>query len=610
MRPLVDRLGALLFASLATSSIGSIAASANLANFTIDDTFGDEVNGCQFLYEPAEAWNLGQSCAGCTAHPDATRVHNGTWHDGSTQAYSNQLITAAVQFEGVAVYVYCIVTRSSTSPDGNSDMTFSIDGQEVGRFVQPPNGDTTYDYNVPVYVNESLAAGPHQLVILNGQPNGNKSLILLDYVIYTFVAIPAELIPRADWLVHRQDVSLATNTPSPSSSQLSPSISPGASASIPTTPTSLAASSSGPSSPNSTQKRTIIIAVATVCGVLGLAAIIVTISYCCLRKRYSHYDTPPDRGVVPRSPLHIEVNPATSGWAEGTWAAEEEHQPHPSLATPSGTRRAGMVPGTPRTSSTKRKRGESDAEAAAAPDPSAPLPPIKSPIKSPALLHSIPAFRISPSQMSPSRNDPPGSPASSSWGTPAHMAPPDSATYLIPRLPTTSATSHVNSDRTYVDPGGSTSTLSSHNVHPFAKARAVQVTQAPLARSRSDKANAATQGTTNAPPSAMPPSSYASRPRGNSGSRDLPPLPAPLSSGATTPSTPLSAPYTTNTIDTDESFLPSPSPADPSPLSLALYPHTRATETAAQHHPFAPNVIAAAAEARRIPVGPCHAAIA
>ncbi|OSD05809.1 hypothetical protein PYCCODRAFT_1361583, partial [Trametes coccinea BRFM310] len=192
MRPLVHRLDALLLAllfallsSLTASALGSIVTSGTLVNVTIDDTYGDELFGTQFLYAPADVWNVGQSCAACTAHPNPALVHNGTWHDGTTQAGSDQLTTATVRFEGVAVYVFCIVTRSSTSPDGNSDMTFSIDGQEVGRFVQPPDGDTTYDYNVPVYVNTSLPPGPHQLVILNGQPNGNKSLILLDYVVYT-----------------------------------------------------------------------------------------------------------------------------------------------------------------------------------------------------------------------------------------------------------------------------------------------------------------------------------------------------------------------------------------------------------------------------------------
>ncbi|KAL7285825.1 hypothetical protein ACG7TL_000934 [Trametes sanguinea] len=601
MRPLVHRLDALLLAllfpllsSLTASALGSIVASGTLVNVTIDDTYGDELFGTQFLYAPADVWNVGQSCAACTAHPNPALVHNGTWHDGTTQAGSDQLTTATVRFEGafvsrprpclkldllvgVAVYVFCIVTRSSTSPDGNSDMTFSIDGQEVGRFVQPPDGDTTYDYNVPVYVNTSLPPGPHQLVILNGQPNGNKSLILLDYVVYTCVVAstsPAE--PTANYAACSQDVGTTPISPSDTASQSSPPASSSASVSITMTPTSFAATTGTSSSPNTTQKRTIIIAVVTVCGVLGLAAAIVTISYFCLRKRYRSYDAPPDRAVVPRSPSHIEVNPATSGWAEGTWAVEGEDQPHPSLSTSPGARRVPVLPGSPRKSSSRRKRGPSDAGATPPPDPSAPLPPAKSPIKPPTILHSIPAFRISPSQLSHSRNDPPGSPASSSWGTPAHMAPPDSATFLIPPLPTTSSTSHVNLDRTYVETGGSTSTLSSHNVHPFAKARAVQVTQAPLARSRSDKSNA--------PPSAMPPSSYATRPRGNSGSRALPPVPDTLSSGTTTPSTPLSAPYTTNTIDTDESFLPSPSPADPSPISLALnripVPHKQ------QQHPL------------------------
>ena len=88
---------------------------------------------------------------------------------------------------GVAVYVYCVVTHSFNSPVGNSDMSFFIDGNLVGNFVQPPTGDTTYQYNVPVYVNESLPSGPHTIAIVNGHPDGNQSLTLLDSIVYTYV---------------------------------------------------------------------------------------------------------------------------------------------------------------------------------------------------------------------------------------------------------------------------------------------------------------------------------------------------------------------------------------------------------------------------------------
>ncbi|KAI8983377.1 hypothetical protein BD414DRAFT_490726 [Trametes punicea] len=543
----------LLFALLPalTASLGPLSASATLVNVTIDDTFGDESNGSQVVYEPDDAWSAGQTCAACTAHPDSTLARNGTWHDGTTQANSTQLLTAAVRFEGVAVYVYCIVTRSSTSPDGNSDMTFFLDGDEVGQFVRPPDGNATYEYNVPVYVNQSLAAGAHELAIVNGHLLGNKSLILLDYIVYT------------------RDVDPISSSLESLSSALSLASSTSAFVATTTTFSSFVENTDPPSS---TQKRTIIIAVATVCAVLGLAAAIVTISYFCLRKRYRNYDAPPEGASIPRSPPHIEVNPATSGWAQGTWAADGEDQPHPSLAKSPTARRAAALPLSlaNRISSGKRHRAPADAVATASHNPLATLSPTKTPIVPPSILHGIPTFRISPSQTSQSRADPPGSPASSSWGTPASMAP-DSATYLIPPSDS-SSTSHVNLDRAFSEVSGSANTLTSHSAHPFAKARAVQVTQAPLARTRSDGAKQPASGpptsTSKPPPSSMP-ASFTTRPRGNSASK-TPFMTDPLLSGTTSPTTPPSAPYTTQTVDTDESFLPSPSPADPSPLSFPL----------------------------------------
>ena len=85
---------------------------------------------------------------------------------------------------GVAVYVQAILTGSTTSPDGNADYTFLIDGSVVGVFQHSPNGDTTYQFNQTVYQNTSLSNAPHVLVIESGA-SGKKSLILLDAVIYS-----------------------------------------------------------------------------------------------------------------------------------------------------------------------------------------------------------------------------------------------------------------------------------------------------------------------------------------------------------------------------------------------------------------------------------------
>ncbi|RDX56297.1 hypothetical protein OH76DRAFT_1318572, partial [Lentinus brumalis] len=176
--------------TISTAALSS-RASAALVNVTIDDTFGDPITRAQIVYDPPGVWKVGQSCTDCTAQPDRSQLTNGTWHDGTFSAAvengddSNQLLTAAVTFEGVAVYVYCVVTHSFKSPVGNSDMSFFIDGNLVGNFVQPPTGDTTYEYNVPVYANDSLPPGTHTIAIVNGVPNGNQSLTLLDYIVYT-----------------------------------------------------------------------------------------------------------------------------------------------------------------------------------------------------------------------------------------------------------------------------------------------------------------------------------------------------------------------------------------------------------------------------------------
>ncbi|KAI0358959.1 hypothetical protein OH77DRAFT_1121930 [Trametes cingulata] len=568
--PLSLHLLALLLASPFGAPRCAAAASVNV---TIDDTFGDESNGNQIVYLPPTMWNAGQSCSACTAHPDPKLAGNGTWHDSTfygvdTTTPSSEVASAAVTFEGTAVYVFCIVTRSAVSPDGNSDMSFFLDGLLAGKFVQPPNGDAGFQYNVPVYVNESLPAGQHSIAIVNGELNGNKSLILLDYIVYT-----------------REENSTSDSSSSASSSSFpASSVQSSGSASASIEPTSLPVTATTGST-NSSQKRTIIIAVASVGGVLGLAVVIVIVSYCCIRKRSHKYNAPSEGGVIPRSPSHIEVDPATSGWAEGTWAGGDEDPPHSSLSPPPGVRRAIVLPlGNQRKMSGKRKRGGSDSQTAmsfpgGAATLAAPTKSSKSPTVPPALLHSIPTFRLSPSKAAAqSRADPPGSPASSSWGTPASMAPPDSATYLIASpTATASSGSHANLSRVFqLEPGDSSTTLSSHHAHPFAKAQAVDAH--PLRRARSGTAPApsapgagaagTSMSTANHPPSAMPSSSSSyARARGYSAPK-APGAGDPTSSGTTSPTTPPSAQYTMNTLDTGESFLPSPSPADPSPLSL------------------------------------------
>ncbi|RDX45695.1 hypothetical protein OH76DRAFT_1357460 [Lentinus brumalis] len=165
----------------------AIASAASLVNITVDDTFGNSQENLQITYQPAGAWSPGEDCTSCAAHLDTTQVHNGTWHDTTYLADNppSSPLTATLAFDGVAIYVYCIVTRASTNPFGNCDMTFYLDDVEVGRFLLPPNGDPTYHYSYPVYVNASIPSGQHTFMLVNGRSDGQTALALLDYIIFS-----------------------------------------------------------------------------------------------------------------------------------------------------------------------------------------------------------------------------------------------------------------------------------------------------------------------------------------------------------------------------------------------------------------------------------------
>lgn len=176
----------------------STPALAILRNFTVDDT------GSAIQYSPADLWNVGRNCSGCTAKPDVMEAEAHTWHDSTHQPGSNQVPFASLSFtgssysqafhaqrikshlsSGSAVYVFCIIAHSSVSPDGTSDMMFFLDGQSVGTFFLPSTKQNVYEYNVLVYANNSIIPGTHMIVVQNGVRGGPKSLLLLDYMVHT-----------------------------------------------------------------------------------------------------------------------------------------------------------------------------------------------------------------------------------------------------------------------------------------------------------------------------------------------------------------------------------------------------------------------------------------
>ncbi|OCH86684.1 hypothetical protein OBBRIDRAFT_737541 [Obba rivulosa] len=181
-------LGAIL---LLFSARCTVLVAATPFNISIDDSMGDPFTGEQWSYYPPNLWNVGQNCSGCTAHPDPSDAYLNTWHDSTfypqpgISPEPNVPTTATITFNGTALYVYCMIAHSSVSPDGNTDMTFMIDNEIVGGYAEAPTGQMSYDYNILVYSNDALVPGFHTFTLINGHVNGNKSLVLLDYAMYT-----------------------------------------------------------------------------------------------------------------------------------------------------------------------------------------------------------------------------------------------------------------------------------------------------------------------------------------------------------------------------------------------------------------------------------------
>ncbi|KAI0336259.1 hypothetical protein GY45DRAFT_1316380 [Cubamyces sp. BRFM 1775] len=177
-----------------------LSVSAERVNVTIDDTYGDAQTGVPIKYS-ASGWKLGQTCTDCTAHPDPTRAYDRTWHDGTYNDHnvtdgtpSIPELTATASFEGDAVYVYCILAGSDSSPDGYSSMQFELDNGQTSVFTHIPAGDDVYQYDALVFSATGLPAGIHTLKITNGATGGQKSLVLLDYIVYTRTS---DATPRA-----------------------------------------------------------------------------------------------------------------------------------------------------------------------------------------------------------------------------------------------------------------------------------------------------------------------------------------------------------------------------------------------------------------------------
>lgn len=86
---------------------------------------------------------------------------------------------------GTAVYTYFICANTLDDATTLTNLTFALDGGQVGTFVHVPEATSDYEYNILGYAGTNLSNGRHQLLI---QTTGdvNNSLVLFDYLIYSY----------------------------------------------------------------------------------------------------------------------------------------------------------------------------------------------------------------------------------------------------------------------------------------------------------------------------------------------------------------------------------------------------------------------------------------
>jgi hypothetical protein len=106
------------------------------------------------------------------------------WHSLVSDTHSVQIdVLFTLCYEGTAIYAYCILDNYITYTTF-TNLTFSIDGVQVGDFSYNPDGSDTYVYDVLVYANTSIPNGNHTFG-LHVPQGANASLVLFDYIQYT-----------------------------------------------------------------------------------------------------------------------------------------------------------------------------------------------------------------------------------------------------------------------------------------------------------------------------------------------------------------------------------------------------------------------------------------
>ncbi|KAJ3556236.1 hypothetical protein NM688_g2138 [Phlebia brevispora] len=218
----------------------------------------------------SSSWSFGPDCSKCNAKLDPTKVFNETWHDVSfcPPGDANVSQTATLVFNGSAIYVYCVIAPSSSGVRiaGSADMLFYIDEQIVGSFTRDTTGQTTFEYNVSVYVNTSIPPGLHTFALQNGRASGGTSLTLLGYMVYS---TNDDLVQTVGNKTSSSSAPASSSLPSFSGISLPSTSSAGSPSSVSPSTAAVSLATTSPS-----HRRTIIIAV--VFSIAGTVVLLVT----------------------------------------------------------------------------------------------------------------------------------------------------------------------------------------------------------------------------------------------------------------------------------------------------------------------------------------------
>ncbi|KAH0835494.1 hypothetical protein J3R83DRAFT_9161 [Lanmaoa asiatica] len=158
-------------------------AFAALQNVTVDDAVLTGPVVPQF-FPSASAWST-NNCTTCAVQPDPSLAYNGTWHETTFIPANNEAPAIEFNFTGSALYIFFIMANNLSATTTFTNVQFVLDNVVAPiPYTSNISAPTGYQYNVPVYANDSLVSGQHTMAM---QPfnTGRDILIAFDYLIYS-----------------------------------------------------------------------------------------------------------------------------------------------------------------------------------------------------------------------------------------------------------------------------------------------------------------------------------------------------------------------------------------------------------------------------------------